>query len=74
MKIEPIASNKIYLTSNNGICISVSDDGDNISIKREIDFNHAGSEIIKGVFYTYKEYHEENTDHKIIVDVVRIDK
>jgi len=74
MKIEPMANNKIFITTNNGICISISDDGNTVSIKREINFDHTGGMLIKGNFYTYQEHHEQDIEHQINADIIRIEK
>lgn len=71
MKIEPYASNAVLITSDNGICISISDDGNSISIQRKKDYQTTLR--IKGVHFNLEEHHSTIPDSIIDSDVVRID-
>ncbi|MCV0393677.1 MAG: hypothetical protein K5790_10385 [Nitrosopumilus sp.] len=74
MKIKPYSSNRILVTTENGICISINDSGKTLDIQRHIDDSHVDSNsVINGEFYNYEEHFAENQKKEICdADVVRI--
>ncbi len=73
MKIEPISNNLIILTSNNGTVISVSDDGDYISIQRKIDVYHSTTKI-KGNIIDHIKHFNDEPEVRFDCDALRITK
>lgn len=74
MKIKPYSSNRILITSENGLCISVSDSGNTIDIQKHISENHQESSItLDGEFYNYTEHfaNDQKTEIKN-ADVIRL--
>ena len=71
MIIEPVANNHVVLTTNKGIIISVSDDGDYVSIQRKISVHHSPTKI-KGVLVDYAKHFSDEDEPTFDCDAVKV--
>ena len=73
MKIKPYSSNRVMITTEKGICISVSDDGNVISIQRHsTDTKNDSALKIEGEFYNYEEHFANDQTNPIKGYLVKI--